>query len=140
MDSPDSYRISVPGSTQVPGESRSVFAYGTLTLFGRLSHTFLLTSRFVTLICQVLQPHTACCVVWANPLSLATTQGIISFPLGTEMFQFPRFPSLILCVQIKDAVVSQQRVSPFGHPRIYTCTRLPEAFRSVPRPSSAFGA
>ena len=30
--------------------------------------------------------------VWALPLSLATTQGIVSFPRGTKMFQFPRCP------------------------------------------------
>ena len=30
-------------------------------------------------------------------------------------------------------------VSPFGHPRINTCLRLPAAFRSLPRPSSAPG-
>ena len=93
MDSPASYRISVPGSTQVPSRRRVVFAYGTLTLFGRLSHTFPLTSRFLTPIGRALQPRTACRTVWAAPLSLATTQGIVSFPLGTEMFQFPRFPS-----------------------------------------------
>lgn len=28
------------------------------------------------------------------------------------------------------------RVSPFGHPRIKACLRLPGAFRSLPRPSS----
>ena len=56
------------------------------------------------------------------------------------MFQFPRFPSLGLCVRLRDAVGSQRRVSPFGDPRINACTRLPEAYRSVPRPSSAFGA
>ncbi len=33
--------------------------------------------------------------VWAFPRSLATTSGIISFPLGTKMFQFPRLPSCI---------------------------------------------
>src|SRR5215203_5505588 len=32
------------------------------------------------------------------------------------------------------------RVSPFGHLRITVCSRLPEAFRSLPRPSSALGA
>jgi hypothetical protein len=32
--------------------------------------------------------------VWALPLSLATTQGILSFPPGTEMFQFPDLPPL----------------------------------------------
>src|SRR5437879_4234688 len=30
--------------------------------------------------------------VWAIPVSLATTQGMISVPQGTEMFQFPRCP------------------------------------------------
>ena len=32
------------------------------------------------------------------------------------------------------------RVSPFGHPRMNGCLRLPEAFRSLPRPSSLPGA
>ena len=32
------------------------------------------------------------------------------------------------------------RVSPFGYRRIYARTRLPDAFRSVPRPSSALDA
>ena len=35
-------------STQVSDRSRSVFAYGTVTLFGRLSHTILLTKRLIT--------------------------------------------------------------------------------------------
>ena len=30
--------------------------------------------------------------VWAVPRSLAATKGMVSFPRGTEMFQFPRFP------------------------------------------------
>ena len=63
MDSPDSYRISVPGSTQVSDGSQSIFAYGALTLYGRLSHTFPLTDCFVTSICQTLQPHT-CKQAW----------------------------------------------------------------------------
>ena len=134
----------MPGSTQELSESHSVFAYGTVTLFGRLSHTFLLTQCFITLWdCSLLSPTTPpqlAGTVWALPRSLATTEGIISFPLGTEMFQFPRFPSSDLCVQPEDAAGLQRRVSPFGHPRIYACTRLPEAFRSVPRPSSALGA
>ena len=57
MDSPASHRISVPGGTQVLSESQSIFAYGTITLYGWLSHTILLTDRFVTLICRALQPH-----------------------------------------------------------------------------------
>ena len=41
--------------------------------------------------------------VWANPRSLATTRGIsvlISFPEGTEMFQFPSFATKSLCIQL----------------------------------------
>ena len=57
MDSPASCRISVPGSTQVPGSSLLAFAYGTLTLFGRLSHTFPLTVCFFTLYRRALQPR-----------------------------------------------------------------------------------
>ena len=140
MDPPDSYRISVPGSTQEPNRRSTIFAYGTITLFGRLSHTFLLTRCFFTPICRALQPHQANWMVWASPFSLATTRGIISFPLGTKMFQFPRLPSPGLCVQPEDAAGLPQQVSLFGYPRINACTRLPEAFRSVPRPSSALDA
>ena len=47
----------------------------------------------------LLLPRTyiAICAVWALPRSLATTGGIIrlfSLPLGTKMFQFPRFASI----------------------------------------------
>ena len=31
-------------------------------------------------------------LVWAIPVSLATTQGMISFPPATEMFQFAGLP------------------------------------------------
>ena len=47
----------MPGSTQVSSGRQLVFAYGALTLYGRLSHTFPLTNCFLTPICQTLQPH-----------------------------------------------------------------------------------
>ena len=140
MVSPASYRISVPGSTQEPNQRSTIFAYGTITLFGRLSHTFPLTVDFVTPYGWALQPHPASWMVWADPRSLATTRRMISFPLGTKMFQFPRLPSPGLCIQPGDAAGLPQQVSLFGYPRINACTRLPEAFRSVPRPSSALDA
>ena len=59
MDSPDSYRISVPGSTQEHGGSRVAFAYGTSTLFGGLFNTLLLATRFVTPICRSYNPDLA---------------------------------------------------------------------------------
>ena len=57
MDSPDSCRISVPGSTQVPVRRVCIFAHGAITLFGWLSHTFPLIQTFVTPMCQALQPR-----------------------------------------------------------------------------------
>ena len=43
---------------------------------------------------------------------------LLSSPRGTEMFQFPRFPLLALCVQARVTPHDGCRVSPFGRPRI----------------------
>jgi hypothetical protein len=59
---------------------------------------------------------------------------LMSFPPGTEMFQFPGFASCNLCIQCRIPIAGW--VSPFGHPRINDRSHLPAAFRSVPRPSS----
>ena len=59
---------------------------------------------------------------------------LISFPSGTEMFQFPEFASLRLCIQRRMSLAG--RVSPFRYLRINVCCRLPEAFRRLPRLSS----
>ena len=69
----------------------------------------------------------------ANPVSLAATQGIssISFPTGTQMFQFPAFA--------KDRS-SICRVAPFGHLRVIAYLQLATAFRSLSRPSQPLRA
>lgn len=54
-------------------------------------------------------------------------------------FSSPRSPSTPMCSVCCDWP-SASRVSPFGYPRFFACTQLPEAFRSVPRPSSALDA
>ena len=61
---------------------------------------------------------------------------LLSVPRGTEMFQFPRFASSGLWIHPAMIRHDSDRVSPFGHPRIGVCLRLPEAYRSLPRPSS----
>jgi hypothetical protein len=78
--------------------------------------------------------------VWAVPVSLATTQGMISFPPATEMFQFADLPPSGLCIQPAVTGHYPGRVSPFGHLWINACSQLPRAFRRLPRPSSAPGA
>ena len=79
-------------------------------------------------------------LVWAVPFSLATTQGMISVPPATEMFQFADLPQPGLCIQPGVTGHYPRRVSPFGHPWIKACSQLPRAFRRLPRPSSALGA
>src|SRR3990170_1215512 len=52
------------------------------------------------------------------------------------MFQFSPWPSTRLCIQRGMTAHDGCRVSPFGHLRITAYVRLPEAFRSLSRPSS----
>ena len=70
-----------------------------------------------------------------HPLSLATTHGI-SFPAGTEMFHFPASRFCNLWIQLQMTGHYSSRVAPFGYLRINARVQLPEAFRSLPRPSS----
>ena len=62
---------------------------------------------------------------------------LMSVPPGTEMFQFPGFASPHYGFMRRYPC---GWVAPFGYPRINACSRLPMAFRSVPRPSSPPGA
>src|SRR5450756_1633275 len=49
---------------------------------------------------------------------LLTESRLLSLPVGTEMFHFPTFPPLALCVQARVTGLNSSRVSPFGNPRI----------------------
>ncbi len=70
MVSPDSNRVSrAPFYSGYPSGSDN-FEYGTFTLFGKPSQTFLLSS---SLLLQVLQPRCARTMVWALLRSLAAT-------------------------------------------------------------------
>ena len=82
------------------------FAYGAITLYGLpFLDKIQLTIAFVTLPGSCRTPkidsfnpisETAATyraeMVWALPVSLATTQGMFSFPPATEMFQFAGLP------------------------------------------------
>src|SRR5581483_10037874 len=65
------------------------------------------------------------------------TGGVLSVPRGTEMFQFPRCPRAVLCVQTAVPLHHQRRVAPFGDPGISALARSPRRFVGLPRPSSA---
>ena len=77
--------------------------------------------------------------VWPNPRSLATTSGI-----SVDVFSSPYLDVSVQAVprvRLFDSTHAAggllQRVSPFGNLRINAYLQLPEAYRSLSRPSSA---
>ena len=102
--------------TQDTSGSSFDFAYGVLTLYDGPFQAPSAIKRVVNSTMLVLQPRLPKETVWAFPRSLAATEGIISFPRGTEMFQFPRFPPSDLCVQPEVTRYKTGRVAPFGNP------------------------
>ena len=56
------------------------------------------------------------------------------------MFQFRRFPSHTYLIQHGMTSHDTRRIAPFRYLRINACLRLPVAFRSLSRPSSAISA
>lgn len=60
---------------------------------------------------------------------------LFSLPRGTKMFQFPRFPLLILCVQIRVIRHDSDRVSPFGNLWFKACLAAPQ---SLSQPTTSF--
>ena len=75
-------------------------------------------------------------LVWPPPRSLATTSGI-----SVDVFSSPYLDVSVQAVPLIylfDSVYDTFRwVSPFGNLRIYAHLQLPEAYRSLSRPSSA---
>ena len=63
---------------------------------------------------------------------------LFSLPEGTEMFHFPSFPPLTLCVQVRVTGHDSSWVSPFGHPRI--TARLPTPRGLSQAPTSFIGS
>jgi hypothetical protein len=66
---------------------------------------------------------------------LLTESLLFSSPAGTEMFHFPAFPPLTLCVQVRVTAHDCCRVSPFGHPRISARLAAP---RGLSQPPTSF--
>ena len=60
---------------------------------------------------------------------------LFSLPVGTEMFHFPTFPPLVLCVQTRVTGHYSSRVSPFGNPRIKARLTAP---RGLSQPPTSF--
>ena len=116
---PSSHRIS--RVRRYSGYSLPVFsfAYGALTLCGRLSHAVQLDTSDHDAGPNPEDPERPS--VWPPPRSLATTSGI-----SVDVFSWPYLdvsvqavPFVRLFDSTHDAQVLLERVPPFGNPRIY---------------------
>ena len=111
----------------------SHFAYRALTVSGGASHPLQLCYEVLI---SVRTPKVLLLLVWPLPRSLATTSGI-----SVDFFSSPYLDVSVQAVPLIylfDSVYDTLRwVSPFGNLRIVAHLQLPEAYRSLSRPSSA---
>ena len=133
-----------PVSHRVPRVQR--YSGSSLTRFGfrlRGSHplwpAFPCRSSNLSCRCVSPQPRRINPPVWPLPRSLATTCGI-----SVDVFSSPYLdvsvqavPHVHLFDSVHADTVLPCRVSPFGDLRINAYLQLPEAYRSLSRPSSA---
>ena len=136
MVPPSSHRVSrvrrYSGSSCRP----SPFAYETLTPSGASSHTIQL-DYLMPLCCPY--PSGISTVVWPLPRSLATTHGIsVDFSSSPYLdVSVQAVPLAKLWIHFAIAGYYSGWIAPFGYPWINAYLRLPMAFRSLSRPSSA---
>ena len=114
----------------------SVFTYVVLTLSDRPSHAVRLTAQVLN---AVRTPEVFLLPVCPLPRSLATTYGI-SFDVSSSPYldvSVQAVPFQYLWIQYWIMEYELHWVAPFRYLRINGCLLLPEAFRSLPRLSSA---
>ena len=133
----------VPRPTQERIGRAKTFVYGAITHYGQ---AFLRCSTSLRLCnSHVIRPTTPALQedrfgLFPFRSPLLRESRLISLPRATEMFHFARFPRTRLCIQRAVHGLSTMWVAPFGNPRIKGYLRLPRAYRSLSRPSSASGA
>jgi hypothetical protein len=127
-------KYSVHSTTPFPST-----AYGTITLYhvafqptsamkelgcirrGRTPHLYYITAAIRFGLCRFRSP-------------LLTVSQLISFPLATQMFPFAE---VHVPQREREKPEGSSHEVAFGNPRINRCMLLPEAYRSLPRPSSS---
>ena len=77
---------------------------------------------------------------WPGPRSLATTSGVSVDVLSSGYLDVSVRRVCLAWLWIHHAIPPKRWVAPFGNPRIKVCSQLPEAYRSVLRPSSPLSA
>ena len=136
MVPPASHRVSRVLRYSGSSHLLSAFGYEALTLYRRPSHAVLLAYRRLML---STTPGNLRLLVCPLPRSLATTYGI-SVDVSSSPYldvSVQAVPHLRLFDSTQADSVLHCRVSPFGNLRIVAHLQLPEAYRSLSRPSSA---
>ena len=113
-----------------------LFVYRTITVFGWPSHAIRLDS---TIHDAGPNPEELCPSVWPPPRSLATTSGISVDVFSSSYLDVSvqTVPPAHLFYSVYSSTVLPYWVAPFGNLRIKVYLQLPEAYRSLSRPSSA---
>ena len=114
----------------------SSFVYGILTLCDWPSHAIRLD---FTIHDAGPNPDEQCPSVWPPPRSLATTSGISVDVFSSSYLDVSvqTVPPAHLFYSVYSSTVLPYWVAPFGNLRITVYLQLPEAYRSLSRPSSA---
>ena len=133
---PSSHRVSRVRRYSGSQLSASSFVYGILTLCDWPSHAIRLDS---TVHDAGPNPEELCPSVWPPPRSLATTSGISVDVFSSSYLDVSvqTVPHVYLFDSVYVSTVLPYWVAPFGNLRINDYLRLPEAYRSLSRPSSA---
>ena len=136
MVPPSSHGVSRVPRYSGYSQPLTLFGYRALTFFGRPSHTFLLSA---CVLYAVQTPVVLLPPVWPLPRSLATTSGIsVDFSSSPYLdVSVQAVPLIYLCIQYMMTGHDSGRIAPFGYLWINACLRLPIAYRSLLRPSSA---
>ena len=129
------------GVSRVPRYSGSDLKYIVFRLRGShpLRQAFPDLSTRLVRRCDRPQPQRINPLVWPLPRSLATTYGIsVDFSSRSYLdVSVQIVPHVHLFDSMHVDWILSSRVAPFGNPRINGYLLLPEAYRSLSRPSSA---
>lgn len=125
--------------TQDPLRRERSFDYRAVTSYGGPFQTSSSTSFLCNSVQSVLQPQEASLLVWANPVSLAATQGI-AFAFSSSGYLDVSVPRVCLLISYEFRYGYHSITSGgFPHSEISgskLICQLPEAYRRLSRPSS----
>ena len=128
--------------TQGTLQRQSAFAYGPVTLYGRPFQIFLLANCLVTLVEGPTTPRWKPLRFGLFPFRspLLRKSIFLSFPAGTEMFQFSAFATRDLCIQPRSVRVSRDHHLFDGFPRLIAVFRALQSLLTPRHPPCALNS